>query len=116
MKSIDAKEFYIRLNVLQKRAGITNKELAEMLELKTLQIIQNWKYQERIPSTEQLVKMCNIFNVSMDYLCFGIGPDTAAAPVDKDKVMMEAYLRIGNLIQAEIAKSTTRKIEEHELF
>ena len=57
----------MRLRELRKLKGITQKELAEKLKL-SVAIISKYERNECDPSIENLIKMANIFGVSVDSL------------------------------------------------
>lgn len=52
----------------RKKAGISQEELADMLEV-TRQSISLWETDQTLPSTANLVRLTEIFNISMDELC-----------------------------------------------
>ena len=52
---------------LRKKQGISQEELAEKIDV-TRQTISNWELGETMPNPEQLKKLSNIFNVSVDEL------------------------------------------------
>ena len=56
-----------RLKELRKERGLTQKQLAEVLET-TDDSIFSWEKGRSQPSIETLQKICNYFNVSADYL------------------------------------------------
>ena len=59
--------FTQRLKELRKEGGLTQKQLAEVLET-TDDSIFSWEKGRSQPSIETLQKICNYFNVSADYL------------------------------------------------
>ncbi len=59
--------FTQRLKELRKERGLTQKQLAEVLET-TDDSIFSWEKGRSQPSIETLQKICNYFNVSADYL------------------------------------------------
>ncbi len=50
--------------------GITGKELGEKLGLKKSPLT-DWKNNKSNPTSEQIIKLCEIFAVSADYLLLG---------------------------------------------
>lgn len=59
-----------RIKEQSNRIGISSKELANLLGLKKSPLT-DWKNQKSKPTLEQVIKMCEIFAVSSDYLLFG---------------------------------------------
>lgn len=59
--------FTQRLKELRKERGLTQKQLAEVLETADDSIF-SWEKGRSQPSIETLQKICNYFNVSADYL------------------------------------------------
>ena len=59
--------FTQRLKELRKERGLTQKQLAEVLET-TDDSIFSWEKGRSQPSIETLQKICNSFNESADYL------------------------------------------------
>lgn len=59
--------FSERIVALRKQHGITQKQLAESLELSEI-AIQNYESGRRKPAFEVLLSLADYFNVSIDYL------------------------------------------------
>lgn len=55
------------LKELRLQAGLTQKELGEQIKV-TKSVISYYELQERYPSPEILLKLADVFNVSVDYL------------------------------------------------
>lgn len=60
-------EFGRLLKSLRKKAGLTQKQLAEKLGI-TSSVVSYYELSERNPSPEILVKLSRIFHVTTDYL------------------------------------------------
>lgn len=58
----------IRINQMRKENDLTQEELAKKLGLNNKSSIANYESGYSIPSDEIKIKMCEIFNCSMDYL------------------------------------------------
>ena len=58
------------LITLRKKANISQEELAEKLDV-SRQAISKWESGNGYPETEKLLKLCEIFNCSMDTLMKG---------------------------------------------
>ena len=56
-----------RLAQLRKERGVTQKQIAELLGV-AHRTAQHYEYMEREPSIEQLTKLADFFNVSVDFL------------------------------------------------
>jgi len=63
-------ELYERILEQTELLGITGKELGKLLGLKKSPLT-DWKNQKSNPTLGQLVKMCEIFATSADYLLYG---------------------------------------------
>lgn len=59
--------FNERLRETRKKCGFTQQNMADKLEI-SLNAYQKYEQAERSPSLECLVKIADIFNVSIDYL------------------------------------------------
>lgn len=66
--------FSERLKALRIKNQVTQKEIAEYLNIKT-NAYQNYEYGKREPNIDNLIKISNYLNVSADYL-LGISDDT----------------------------------------
>ena len=64
---------YLRIKNLTEKLKISDKELGILLGLKKSPMT-DWKNEKSCPTLEQLIKMCDIFSVSADYLLFGNEP------------------------------------------
>ena len=60
-------EFHERLYEVRKRAGMTQNDLAEKLDV-SRQAVSRWEMGTAKPDFENLVAISNIFDVSIDYL------------------------------------------------
>lgn len=63
-------EIYTRIMKEAQRTGLNGKEIGTLLGLKKSPLT-DWKNGKSLPTTEQIVKLCEIFAVSSDYLIFG---------------------------------------------
>lgn len=61
---------YLRIMSELNRHNMTGKDLGKSLDLKKSPLT-DWKNGKSKPTLEQLVKMCEIFATSADYLLFG---------------------------------------------
>lgn len=63
-------DIYERIKEKANEKNLTGKELGDLLGLKKSPLT-DWKNQKSCPTLEQLMKMCDIFASSADYLLFG---------------------------------------------
>lgn len=61
---------YLRIKENADLNGISGKELGTLLGLKKSPLT-DWKNEKSCPTIEQIIKLCDIFAVSADYLLFG---------------------------------------------
>lgn len=61
---------YERILEQTEQLGITGKQLGNLLGLKKSPLT-DWKNKKSSPTLEQLIKMCDIFATSADYLLYG---------------------------------------------
>lgn len=66
-KRSDIKMFCERLEKLRKSHKLTQKQLADELNV-SKQTISNWENNNIFPSIETLIKICKFFNVTTDYI------------------------------------------------
>lgn len=59
--------FSDRLRSLRKLRGITQKQLAEAIDVSEI-TIQNYESQRKKPAFDALIALADYFNVSLDYL------------------------------------------------
>lgn len=57
-----------RLEFLRERKGWTKSLVAKKLGIKTVSTYANWEYGLRQPDSEMLVKIANLYDVSVDYI------------------------------------------------
>ena len=75
-----------RIRELRKEKNLTQEELAKMLGLSAKSNIANYENGANAPSDEVKLKMCEIFNCSMDYLM-------GKTEYKTTNEMIDAYLR-----------------------
>ncbi|MBD5091844.1 MAG: helix-turn-helix transcriptional regulator [Clostridiales bacterium] len=56
-----------RIRDLRKEHGYTQKQLAEILQV-DFRTVSFWETERFEPNIEQLIKLCNTFNVTADYI------------------------------------------------
>ncbi len=99
-----------RIKEIAEQRNITSAELGEILGLKKGPLT-DWKSGQSKPRLEHIVKICEIFGVSSDYLIFGNNADAAISneaaevmdlwnllsPPDKAIIKAEMYIRSGRV-------------------
>ena len=89
------------LKELRKQAGLTQKQLAERLQV-TKSVISYYELHERTPSPDILIKLASIFHVSTDQL-LGIDP---APRIDVSGLNEQDILLIRQLVDSLRNKKT----------
>ena len=79
--------FGIRLKELRKEKSLTQQELADKLNL-VKSSVSAYEKSLKYPSVEVLIKLCNCFQVSSDYL-LGLSDDRAIKQYDLTEEQME---------------------------
>ena len=82
-------DVYNQINILCIEKGLTGKQLGELLGLKKSPMT-DWKNGKAKPTVEQIMKMCEIFAISADYILFGKSADELSIEEQK---LVEAYRR-----------------------
>lgn len=72
------KEIGGRINVLRRERGLTQEVLAERMEV-SVQMISNLELGKKAIRPENLVKLCDVLNVSADYVLRGIRTERETA-------------------------------------
>lgn len=77
-------EFHERLYEVRKKAGMTQSDLAEKLDV-SRQAVSRWEMGTAKPEFENLIAISNIFDVSIDYLLKGdvVSTDDNAQPSEE---------------------------------
>ncbi len=65
--------FCERLKILRTQNKISQKKLSIVMEVSETQY-QNYEYGKHLPTIDKVIKLCNYFNVSADYL-LGLSDD-----------------------------------------
>ena len=101
-------EIISRIINLTEEKQMNGKELGEILGLKKSPIT-DWKNKKAKPTLEQMIKMCEIFEVSADFILFGKGNkiDTYDLLSKDDKQIVDNIL---SRYKRTIEKSSTSKI------
>jgi Predicted transcriptional regulators len=57
-----------RLQTLRKQAGLTQKQVAEILKM-SKPIVSQYESNQRTPSLGKLIRFSRFYNASLDYIC-----------------------------------------------
>lgn len=80
-----------KLITLRKESGYTQSALAEKMDV-SRQAISSWELGETVPSLEKLMRLGELYGVSVDYLVNGSGLHPAAVAVaEKPEEKAEKY-------------------------
>ena len=91
--------FSERVKKVRKEAGLTQKELAQLLQL-SIGTIAMWETGKREPKLETMAYLSKTLNMSVDYL-LGLSEDDLPQPTDKILTNDESGLQV----QAEVIYS-----------
>ncbi len=84
-------EFPQRLYQLRRQAGMSQEELANVLNL-SRQAVQKWEAGTSRPDMDNLIALAEYFHVSLDWLIRGTeAPDTAVQPAKEVQVVQEIH-------------------------
>ena len=72
-------KFEEKLTTLRKKAGMSQEELAERIDV-SRQAISRWELGSTLPDAPNLLKLSDLFSVSIDYLLRDGGEEEQAAP------------------------------------
>lgn len=91
---------HTRLHELRKAKGWTQSELAEKLSIET-KMISYYENQKSIPNADTLIKIAELFNVSIDYLLI---EDTPKLPLERtgNNVLLEQMYEVDKLTEKDI--------------
>lgn len=72
--------------------GLSQVDLADLLEV-SRQSVSKWETDASVPDLDKLVKMCEVFGVSLDWLVLGKAPDPPPGPPPPAVVQLPALSR-----------------------
>lgn len=81
-------QFQEKLQKLRKDVGMTQLELAEKLMV-SRQAISKWETGSAIPDLENMVAICKLFDVSLDYLVRDIQEETETKEIPEEHIRKE---------------------------
>ena len=70
MNNADSKEIGRRIQQKRKQAGLTQEQLAEMMNV-SIQMVSNIERGNKAIRIENLINLCHILSVSTDYILIG---------------------------------------------
>lgn len=98
-------ELYNRIIKETKRNNLDGSKIALLLGLKKSPLT-DWKNGKSIPTTEQIIKLCDIFAVSADYLLFG----NAKGLSDDENLLISQFQYLSDTDKKEILNLIEYKI------
>ena len=79
IKDVDMMVWHVgnRIYKLRTREGLSQIRLAALLGLRSQNAVTNWECGKSYPCVRTIIKICQLFGVSADWLLFGkgAGPD-----------------------------------------
>lgn len=101
-------EIYNRIIQKAQEKGLNGNEIGKQLGLKKSPLT-DWKNGHSIPTTEQIIKLCEIFAVSADYLLFG----TACPLPDAENILVSNFQKLSVEDQQEILNQIEYKLYKY---
>ena len=92
---IDKNTFALRLSLARRARNLTQADLAKLIHM-SKQTVSNWEKAEKIPSTKTVYHLCEILNVSIDYLLGRSGENY----LDVSGIQEDQVLILGALIDS----------------
>lgn len=77
-------ELYERLIELRKKAGLSQEDLAEKLNI-SRQAVSKWEIGQSNPDIENIIMLGAIYNVTTDYILLGKSQEIKLEPVSENK-------------------------------
>lgn len=109
-------EIYNRIIQKAQEMGLTGNEIGKLLGLKKSPLT-DWKNGKSFPTTEQIIKLCEIFAVSADYILFGstncLSNDENILITNFQKLSAVDKQEVLNIIEYKIYKSEEKEILSH---
>ena len=102
-----------KINCLRKSKGLSQEELADKLNV-SRQSISLWENNQSLPTTDKLISLSRILEISMEELCtdeIELHKKNAEAEITSD----ESFARC-NMILTEALYKTTQKIQYKDIF
>lgn len=80
-----------RVRAARKKAGLTQRNLAERLQMRSPNTISNWEMGTNRPDIDQLVKLSRALGAGPEYLLGCYSDSTAPQLTDAEKTLVERY-------------------------
>jgi len=109
-------DIYKRIIQKSQENGLNGNEIGKLLGLKKSPLT-DWKNGKSFPTTEQIIKLCEIFAVSADYLLFGnnnnLSNEESTLITNFQKLSDTDKQEILNIIEYKLFKSKEKEISSH---
>jgi len=89
-----------------KKKGLNGKDIAQLLGLKKSPLT-DWKNEKSMPTTEQIIELCEIFAISADYLLFGLANENLT---NEEITLLSKFKELSNADKQEILNIVDYKI------
>lgn len=100
-----ALDLYNRILRETEKRGLKGTDLGKLLDLQKSPLT-DWKNKKSMPTTEQLIKLCDIFAISADYLLFG----TERGLSENEKILITSFNKLSELDKQEILNFIDYKV------
>ncbi len=98
-------DLYNRILRETEKRGLKGTDLGKLLDLQKSPLT-DWKNKKSMPTTEQLIKLCDIFAISADYLLFG----TERGLSENEKILITSFNKLSELDKQEILNFIDYKV------
>ncbi|MCP4054907.1 MAG: helix-turn-helix transcriptional regulator [Mesoflavibacter sp.] len=88
--------FKEKVKALRTEKGWTQKKMAEKIGVHQMQV-SAYERGRYLPNSDILIKMAEVFDVSLDYLVFGIKGDNSARVEIKDRELLRQFEEVDKL-------------------
>lgn len=85
-----------KLQLLRKQNGMSQEQLASQLNV-SRQAISKWELNSSLPDTENLIKISDLFDTSLDYLLKDKEHNIKETPTTTTKSKREKYVYLGGI-------------------
>lgn len=89
--------------------GLTQEQLAEILELKSFATISKWENDENHPRGKEIKMLCKLFNISSDYL---LGLESRDQNIEKQANLHYAKIKVYGKIAAGLPLEAIEDVTE----
>lgn len=85
-----------RIKSSREAKGLLQSQLAEMIGVKSANVISNWEKDVSKPDANKMVKLCQVLNISLSYLLDYYGEKNAPSISDEAAKLAEDYDKLDN--------------------